>query len=359
MLNLFGFVLILPPYIEPAAYVLSENLAEFMLAIGFVGLMFWLLSCKMRWLIIASVAIGYSGLTRPTYQALALAMTGYLLIMLIRFRLFRHKWREVIKGAIVLMFTSAVMIGGYAFLNYCKFGYFGITPKLGLTLSTKTVRVIERLPDKYAAIKDALIMARDAELVKGGSRTGYMYIWSAVPQLTEITGLQYQQLSSYMLRINLLLILEAPLHYLHEIILAFSTYWCPSTTGLSNMNSRSLQSLWAVVHYCLICIFFLTMILLIGAITYIRMCHRFVVRSDKGLASELRLSRLRICFYFLAGTIVFYTALISCGIEVGDPRYRVPTDGLIVFMSCLGVHSWRHLVSFSTIVFSHPHGHVS
>ena len=48
--------------------------------------------------------------------------------------------------------------------------------------------------------------------------------------------------------------------------------------------------------------------------------------------------------YALAGTIVFYTAMVSCVIEVGAPRYRVPTDSLIVFMAFLGIVLWRQLI---------------
>src|SRR5213594_2637073 len=43
LLSLFGLILLLPPYMEPAAYVLSENLTEAMLVAGFVSFVFWFL----------------------------------------------------------------------------------------------------------------------------------------------------------------------------------------------------------------------------------------------------------------------------------------------------------------------------
>ena len=58
--------------------------------------------------------------------------------------------------------------------------------------------------------------------------------------------------------------------------------------------------------------------------------------------------------YGLAGTIVFYTAAISCLVEVGDPRYRVPTDGLIVFMLFLGTDLRRRLVDLAKTVSFDP-----
>ena len=46
MLSLFGLLLLLPPYVEPAAYVMPENLTEFMLVVGFGSFILWALRCK-------------------------------------------------------------------------------------------------------------------------------------------------------------------------------------------------------------------------------------------------------------------------------------------------------------------------
>ncbi len=50
-LNLFGVLLVLPPYVEYAGYVLAENLTEFMLVAGFVSLVIWFLRRGTAWLI--------------------------------------------------------------------------------------------------------------------------------------------------------------------------------------------------------------------------------------------------------------------------------------------------------------------
>ena len=77
-LNLFSLILLLPPFVEPAAYILSENLTEAMLVAAFVSFIFWHLNKRIIWILISSASIGYAALTRPTYQVLALAMAGYL-----------------------------------------------------------------------------------------------------------------------------------------------------------------------------------------------------------------------------------------------------------------------------------------
>jgi hypothetical protein len=70
MLYLFGFLLLLPPYVEPAGYVLTENLIQFVLTLAFVGLVYWCLYRDKYWLMLAAMAIAYSGLTRPRIKPL-------------------------------------------------------------------------------------------------------------------------------------------------------------------------------------------------------------------------------------------------------------------------------------------------
>ena len=117
---------------------------------------------------------------------------------------------------------------------------------------------------------------------------------------------------------------------------------------LANLSSSLLQLLWAVIHFLLIGGFFLSLVLLIGAATHINLVGTFVPAHNLP-EKELRMFPLQALMYGFAGTIVFYTAAISCLIEVGDPRYRVPTDALIVFMVFLGSQSWWRLVSFLRI----------
>ena len=69
----------------------------------------------------------------------------------------------------MLVIGSVLTVGGYAFYNLKAFGHFTVTPKFGLSLSLKTVRVVERLPDEYAAIREVLVKARNEELLRDPS----------------------------------------------------------------------------------------------------------------------------------------------------------------------------------------------
>jgi hypothetical protein len=253
----------------------------------------------------------------------------------------------MIKGSLVLILVSVIGVGGYAFMNYRKFDYFAMTSFTGFVLSAKTLRIIERLPDEHAKIREVLIAARDADLVRpGGQHTGYGYIYyeGVIPELMNVTGLQMAQLSKFMLRINLLLIREAPQEYLWEVFRTFSTYWFPSSTSLANMDRRALQLLWALIHFLVMSVFFVTLVIRIGQIIDSTMCGRLLERSESSMAKELSLSQLQGFAYSVAGTVVIYTALISNLVEIGDPRMRAPTDSLIIFMCFLGADLWRRWI---------------
>ncbi len=346
-LILFGLWLLLPLYVERAGYVLTENLCQFTLVLGCVGLIFWVIHRKIGWVLVSSIAIAYSGLIRPTYQILVLAVILWLLLV----PMFSNiKRREVVKAGVVLISWSALLVGGYALMNYLKFGYFGVTHYLGFHLTTRTIRYIEKLPDQYAVVRDILIKHRDAHLIRPhSSHTGYMSIWSAIPELKQATGLSEPQLSRYLLHINLLLIRKAPLHYLHEVFWALSTYCFPSVTELASMNSWTIQLIWVIVHFFTLSIFIAITIGLLGVFFYI-ICRRFLSLSQSFATQEVKSISMSILSFLLSGTVVIYTALVSCLIEEGEPRVRTPTDALLVFMIFVGAYMWFFLLYHPSVV---------
>jgi hypothetical protein len=352
---LFGMILLLPPYVEYAGYVLSENLAEAMLVAGFTSFVFWLVSRRVIWIFVSALTVGYAALTRPTYEMLAVVMAGYIPVTALISQWPRLKWREAASASLILVFGSILVLGGYSYVNYRSVGHFGVArPQLGQHLTQKTFRVLERLPDQYGDVRETLIKARNFRVTNAERHTGYDYIYEAFPELIRITGLQKGELSEYLLRLNLVLIQKAPLEYLQEIIWAFGSYWFPSSEQLANMNSRFLQFVWAALHFFLIGGFFLNLLLLVGAALYIKMCVRSLP-SDHQVLRKLETVQLPGFIYGMAGTMVIYTAAITCLIQDGSPRYRLPTDALIVFMLFLGTDIFRRLVGImSAALINHP-----
>ena len=72
VLVLFGVVMSLPPFVEPAGYALTENLTEFLLAGSFASLAAWLWKDRLRYLVLSGGFIAFAALTRPTFQVTAL-----------------------------------------------------------------------------------------------------------------------------------------------------------------------------------------------------------------------------------------------------------------------------------------------
>jgi len=125
MLSGFGLVLVLPPYLESAAYVPSENLAEAALVTAFTTMVLSILHRRRGWMIISAFFIGYAGLTRLTYQVLAIAIAGYIIVAKLLFdRWVPLNWTVIVRATAILICGSIVLVGGYSFINYRCFWVF-------------------------------------------------------------------------------------------------------------------------------------------------------------------------------------------------------------------------------------------
>jgi hypothetical protein len=97
----FGCLLVLPPFVEPSAWVMTENLAQFTLVAGFACLALGFTPSRIALLSLSALAFGYAGLTRPVYQALAVALAGLLLVCT------RARTRQGLPHLILLLLTPA------------------------------------------------------------------------------------------------------------------------------------------------------------------------------------------------------------------------------------------------------------
>jgi hypothetical protein len=237
----FAAVLLLPPYVEPAAYVMSENLAQFTLVVGFACLVLWCSQRTAVWLVASTVAFGYSAVTRPANQALTPIICLCLLLMPLAIPRTHLRRGDAARAGTALLAGTLLIVGAVSVANYVRFDYFGLTPMSGFHLSTKTMPFVERLPDRYATVREILIRERDSELTKrGGLHTGSQAVWAVRPQLQAATGLSQPQLSAYLFKMNIELIGRAPVEYLQEVMRSASGYWFPAAGPLANMSSTVL-----------------------------------------------------------------------------------------------------------------------
>jgi hypothetical protein len=344
-LTAFGILLTLPPYVEPAGYVMTENLAQFTLAAGLTGLVMWFAHRRHIWLAGASLAFAAAGLIRPTYQLLAICIGGAMVVLSFSLPSIGRRlglvYRDVLTGAAVLALGSIVVLGGLCWRNQVAFGYFGVAPTFGLHLSTKTMSFVERLPDEYAVAREVLVRERDALLTRpGGTHDGTQTIWHAREELSRALGLGTPELSAYLVKMNLRLIAQAPLEYLDEVGRAYAAYWFPASGPLAAMNSPALRWSWVLLHMVVLAVFFLQVTVAIG-IAALEL--KTTAKTTSGVV--LAVLSPAVVAYVLAGAIFLYTLLLSCVFDIGEPRQRRPTDVLILFMCVLGLQLWRSYLS--------------
>jgi uncharacterized membrane protein YuzA (DUF378 family) len=342
----FGFILFLPPYVEPTGYVLTENLATFSLTLGFFAFVFGLF-WNPWWLVVSGLAFGFSGLVRPVYSLVGLCAIPAIFAYKRDARSISntprkgssHYRRCILAGASTVLLSLGV-VGALVIFNYLKFGYLGVTPLTGFHLCTRTVRVIERLPDKYAPVREALIEARNASLVeRNSSHTGYMYAWGIEKTVSRLTGLHdLSEISDFLTHLNLILIYRAPLEYLQEICRAMCSYWFPASGRLANMGSRAMQLFWAIIHFAILTAFSIGVIAWCG-VGLLSLLEKLRALGKGSLVRISMPSKPAMVSWLLAVCVIVYSCVLSCAFDDGNPRHRQPTDPLILFATFLSLYS--------------------
>jgi len=214
-----------------------------------------------------------------------------------------------------------------------------LTHWFGFNLSTKTVIVVEHIPEEHRPIREALLRVRDRHLVVGKSHTALQYIWSVLGDLKSATGMDDVTLSKHMQKINTWLIVNKPLEYIYSVARAMASCSLPYTTELAHLNSRVLLGVWSLLHFLVVGLFWLQFLALAGTAVF-RIPQYFSPDRGERPVAGLRITEFQTFSYVIAFAICLYTVIISCTVDVGDPRQRIPIDMLVVFLVFLGLHIW-------------------
>jgi len=339
-LLIFIILLLLPPFVDPTAYVMTEHLSRFMLVLGIVGLLQFLKTYHWFWLILSSLSFMYAGVTHPIYITLPPIIIIALLFVRFVFPWVRLKWREI-----VLSFIGLIGIWGLPYVYLKTRGYMGsLVPDfsaLGAAFSSKTVKVLERLPDEFAPVRKVLIEVRNYDLIHGESHTAASYMNKAAKKVAEITGLQGKELARYISKLNWILIRKAPLHFLHEVFMTMTNFWIPSTGEMASGGRAILKLIWSLIYMVIFILLWIQFIILIG-ITILIKSKRFIALSR---IPPLETIKLRTLGYVLSWAVIIYVWFVSCVLGMGDVRYRQPVETLMVFACLLGFVIIREITS--------------
>lgn len=207
-----------------------------------------------------------------------------------------------------------------------------LVTSLGASFSSKTLKVLERLPDEYALVREILIEERNYDLVYGESHTAASYMNRAIKRVSEVTGLKGKELWEYIAKLNWILIRKAPLHFLQEVLATMTMFWIPSAGEMASKGRGILKLLWSSI-YSGIFIMLWWQIFVLGGATLLLKRGRFIALRRIPSFMEIKFRTLG---YVISWCIIVYVWFISCVIGMGTTRYRQPVETLMVLACFLG-----------------------
>jgi hypothetical protein len=306
-------LLLSPPLVEHTAYVMTESLTLAALLVAFLLVVRWLERRSPRLLVGAGSAIAAAALLRPTYVLLGVCGAGLLLIAA------PGGWRGRVGSALALAAGSIALLGGASAYNLVRFDYAGLTPTVGVHLTTRTAHFVEALPDEHAALRAVLVEGRDAGLVRASSsHQGGLYYQAITEEVEQVTGKTGAELDRHLARINVELILHNPQEYLAGVGRSVADLTLPAFTDRVLGGSDAVHLAYLAAHYALVVAF--------GAAV---LAQTGLLLARRIGAAPARRGPLDTAWWIAVGTVA-YTIAVSALVETGGARLRVPADPLAV-----------------------------
>ncbi len=104
-----------------------------------------------------------------------------------------------------------------------QFGDWSLTTMTGYHLVQHTGNFFEYVPNEYASLRDTYIKYRDAHIAQYGTQTNA--IWDAIPEMSQVSGYSFYDLSRVLTRISIQLILDHPIQFLKNAISGWWMFW--------------------------------------------------------------------------------------------------------------------------------------
>jgi len=301
-------IMVSPPVVRPVYIAQTESIC-LTLCNTLFAIFVLMRNSVIKFVLMAFVMVLLT-FTRPSFQLTGLALACWL------FYITKNKYLPL---AFTIAFLLPVLM--FSWYNKAKFGFAGITPAGGWNLTTKTTLFIEEFPDKK--IRDILVEGRNQSLVNSPSHTAAMFIWNERQRVIDSLHMSYVDASKYMAKQNMAMIKHNPIRYLSGVLSCTLEYLMPNGVKTNDRNvlklSYSVLQLAYVFISVVITVFFFACLWL------------------KGLKALTDIDKMMI-FVFI---IVFTNHLLSVAVEIGNPRYRQPTEVLILLLIPLGLQATK------------------
>ncbi len=301
-------LILLPHHAQLAGTLMTEAATMVILIASVVTLLTYLRRGGDGMMLLSAILFAMCAFVRPTYQLLGV-LVGCLLF------LYRGSGERFRRAALAVTVVSVVLIGAYLVHNRVRFGWTALTNGMGYHLGTRASEVYERIEDPE--LREVVVRHRNQLYVNRGQVS---QTWYGVRKELIAKGMDRQEMARLAQRENTRLILRSPLAYLQTVCQSFGYYVQPFITPLVAAFGPA-QYGFALLTLLLEILFVLLQVAIWGG----WMMSQYNGRED--LKVHLPFA------WVLATMIIFYTMAISCAVDVGEPRYRAPTDPLIVFVT--------------------------
>jgi hypothetical protein len=232
---------------------------------------------------------------------------------------------------IAFLVPVILLVGGWVSFIHANFGDWSLTTMTGYHLMQHTGVFFEYVPDEYAALRDTYIKYRDAHIAQYGTQTNT--IWEAIPEMTQVSGYNFYELSRVLTRISIQLILKHPILFLKNVIQGWWMFWLAPVYW----SAEALRFPWLamVINPAILierAILFMTnLVFILTSLLYALSEFLSALRHKPFLIALRPNDPARQTFlWFLLGNI-WIASILQTLLDHGDnPRFLVPLQSLVV-----------------------------
>jgi hypothetical protein len=314
----------LPHVAQSAGVALSESLATSLLALGFAALArgIWL-GGRAASLGAASAAFGALAVTRPVYQATApfLAAVVALVALLPAARALRPR---LLRAAVILPLGTLILAGGLAVYQQRRFEE-GASSLGAVALAAQTAAYVEALPPEEP-LREILVRHRDAWLVQARHHRPEGYIFRAWPEVLAHFDGDERRAARELMRLNREVIRREPRAYVLQVWRSFARYLEFYSFAVPGLRSSWVEGPLLLVHLATTAAFWA----LLGAAG---VGAAWLWRWPAGAPSRPAMApgtTAALGTFALAAAAVAAHMALQCALGVGEPRYRLPSEPLVL-----------------------------
>ena len=299
------------------ANILSETLTTFLIALTLAGITFWLYHPRRRILWLA-FGLGLSASLALLVRPLFIYLPFWILLFLIPDRHQREgTFRLNLPAAGVFILPVIFLLGGWVNHIHNQFGDWSLTTMTGYHMVQHTGIFFEYVPDEHASLRDTYLKYRDQQIADRGNQANA--IWDAIPEMQQVSGYNFYDLSRVLAKISVELIKEHPELYLRTVVKGWWYFW--RVPVYWSGSAWALNDLVPVIQFLVL----ITRLVLI-AVNLIFLVSSLVLFLSRQLRESYQVPA---ALWYLAGS-VWIASVVQTLVDHGDnPRFLVPMQSLV------------------------------